>query len=117
MNIVDYETDEGNEDHERYKKELESRGMTPAQFLERKRKARQPGGANKTIEVCCQPQIRACVYLLFEFAMLVGCCDCMSSKPRLNQTPHQVAKSSTRKFDHIPIRTINLFLLSKAEIL
>lgn len=48
MNMVDYETDEGNEDHERYKKELEQRGFTPAQFLERKRKARQAGGANKT---------------------------------------------------------------------
>jgi hypothetical protein len=60
MNIVDYETDEGNEDHERYKKELEARGMTPAQFLERKRKARQPGGANKTIEVCCKALPRAC---------------------------------------------------------
>lgn len=58
MNIVDYETDEGNEDHEKYKKELESRGFTPAQFLERKRKARQAGGANKAqmFEACYQPQ-------------------------------------------------------------
>lgn len=48
MNIVDYETDEGNEDHEKYKKELEQRGFTPAQFLERMRRARQAGGANKT---------------------------------------------------------------------
>lgn len=47
MNIVDYETEEGVKDHERYKKDLLQSGFTPAQFLDRKRKLRQGGGSNK----------------------------------------------------------------------
>lgn len=44
---MDYETEEGVKDHERYKKELMQSGFTPAQFLDRKRKMRQGVGANK----------------------------------------------------------------------
>lgn len=47
MNIVDYETEEGAKDHDKYKKDLLQSGFTPAQFLERKRKLRQGGGSNK----------------------------------------------------------------------
>lgn len=47
MNIVDYETEEGAKDHEKYKKDLLQSGFTPAQFLERKRKLRQGGGTYK----------------------------------------------------------------------
>lgn len=48
MNVVDYETPEGEKEHEEYKKELQQRGLTPAQFLARRRKAsRHAAGPGK----------------------------------------------------------------------
>ena len=68
MNIVDYETPEGEQEHEVYKKELQGRGLTPAQFLARKRKAsRQAAGTGKAQlgEVCPAALTSDEVYLMF----------------------------------------------------
>ena len=50
MNIVDYETTEGEQEHERYREELRQKGLTPAQLVARKRKAsRQAAGTGKVL--------------------------------------------------------------------
>jgi hypothetical protein len=54
MNIVDYETPEGDREHEQYREELRRKGLSPVQLLARKRKAsRQVTGTGKmNAEVC-----------------------------------------------------------------
>lgn len=47
MNAIDYETDEGAEDHERFRQQLERDGLSPAAFLAKRKAARQGGSAHK----------------------------------------------------------------------